>query len=156
MNMEPSMMVFSRLPKVVGVILLILALAVACKVDSEPIEYGSDACHFCRMTIVDKQHGAELVTAKGKVFKFDAVECMLNHLGDIEDQSVALFLVNTYTLPGVLRDATKAEYLISERIPSPMGEYLTAFENETKAREVQDTYGGSIYSWEEIRNYFKK
>ena len=29
------------------------------------------------MTIVDRQHAAEAVTSKGKVFKFDAIECMV-------------------------------------------------------------------------------
>lgn len=135
---------------------LILALVLACKAEPEAIDYGSDACHFCRMTIVDQQHGAEVVTKKGKVFKFDAVECMLNHLNEVEIQSIQLFLVNTYSQPGKLRDATGVSYLVSEGIPSPMGEFLTAFENETDARQAKDKHGGTVYSWEEIRNRFKQ
>ena len=30
------------------------------------------------MTIVDPRYGAELVTTKGKVYKYDAVECLIN------------------------------------------------------------------------------
>lgn len=135
---------------------LILALVLACKAEPEPIDYGSDACHFCRMTIVDQQHGAEVVTKKGKVFKFDAVECMLNHLNEVEIQSIQLFLVNTYSQPGKLRDATGASYLVSEGIPSPMGEFLTAFENEKDALDAAEKHGGTLYSWAEIRNRFNK
>lgn len=135
--------------------LLMLVLAGGCKVAPEDIAYGSDICHFCRMTIVDRQHGAEYVTKKGKVFKFDALECMLNHLREVDDQAVALFLVNTYSRPGVLQDATGATYLVSEGIPSPMGEFLTAFENEPDALDAVEKHGGALYSWAEIRNRFK-
>ena len=47
--------------------LLSVCLLMACSQEPKPIEYGTDACHFCRMTIVDKVHGAEIVTDKGKV-----------------------------------------------------------------------------------------
>ena len=140
-----------------GIILwFLLVLLAGCKVEPEPIAYGSDACHFCRMTIVDQQHGAEMVTRKGKVFKFDAVECLLNHLREVDDQSVALYLVNTYTQPGELNDATGASYLVSKGIPSPMGEFLTAFENETDALAAAEKHGGTLYSWAEIKNRFNK
>lgn len=136
-------------------VLLLLLLTSSCKVQPEPIVYGSDACHFCRMTIVDKQHGAELVTKKGKVFKFDAAECMLNYVKSIEEQTVGLFLTNSYKRPGDLLDATRAYYLISEEIPSPMGEYLTAFAKEADAVEARKKHGGTLYSWKELRNLFK-
>jgi copper chaperone NosL len=135
--------------------ILLLILTGGCKVEPEPISYGSDACHFCRMTIVDRQHGAELVTEKGKVFKFDAVECMLNHMKDVNDPSFAIFLVNGYTRPGALIDASGATYLISEGIPSPMGAYLTAFEDTAKAREAQIIHGGRLFAWQEIQNHFE-
>jgi copper chaperone NosL len=137
-----------------GVIAALLLFA-GCKAEPKPIAYGSDPCHFCRMTIVDKQHAAEIVTHKGKVYKFDAVECMLNFLKDSEEPSIALFMVNGYNNPGELLDATQAAYLVSESIPSPMGEYLTAFETIANAREVRDAHGGQLYVWEEIRNRFK-
>lgn len=148
-------MIPARLPKTYLLIALLSILVTSCKVAPEPIAYGSDACHFCRMTIVDTQHGAELVTDKGKVFKFDAVECMLNHLGEVDSQPISFLLVNTYSRPGELLDATKAAYLVSEGLPSPMGESLTAFEHKTAALEAQAKYGGTLYSWTEIRNHFK-
>ncbi len=146
---------FTRFPKVVLILGLMLVLLAGCQVKPEPIAYGSDACHFCRMTIVDQQHGAEMVTRKGKVFKFDAVECLLNHLKEVDDQTVALYLVNTYTQPGELKDATGAAYLVSEAIPSPMGDFLTAFEKEMDALDAVEKHGGDVYSWAEIRNRFK-
>ena len=50
----------------IGVITMLLA----CSVEPKPINYGRDACHFCKMTIVDNQHAAEIITLKGKAFKY--------------------------------------------------------------------------------------
>ena len=140
----------------ITIFILTMFLFTSCAVEPHPIAYGSDACHFCRMTIVDKQHASEIVTGKGKVYKFDAVECMLNYLKGQEDQAIALFLVNGYTEPGELIDATGATYLVSEGIPSPMGEYLTAFGTEIEAIEAQQKHGGERFTWKEIRNRFSK
>ena len=60
----------------------LLLLVFSCNVSPKPIDYGSDGCHFCKMTIVDKVHAAEIVTKKGKVYMFDATECMINFRKD--------------------------------------------------------------------------
>ena len=135
--------------------MLILIPVASCEIAPEPIVYGTDACHFCRMTIVDDQHAAEFVTKKGKVFKFDASECMINHLRDVDNKAIALFLVNDYNNPGELIDATQATYLISEHIPSPMGAYLTAFETREVAESIEKENKGELYTWEELRDKFK-
>lgn len=133
----------------------LMLLASSCNIGPKPINYGSDGCHFCSMTIVDKQHAAQFVTKKGKVFKFDAAECMMNHLNEIDKTIVSLFLVNDYNTPGELVDATKATYLISKNIPSPMGEYLTAFEIKETAEKAQADNEGKLFTWEELSNRFK-
>ncbi len=136
------------------VVFMFLMLVTSCNVGPKPIAYGSDGCHFCRMTIVDRQHAAEIVTDKGKAFKFDSSECMMNHLKDIDQKQVALYLVNDYNQPGELINATKATYLISERIPSPMGEFLTAFKTEQAAVDALMTYEGDLLTWEQLKLRF--
>lgn len=86
------------------------------------------------MTIVDKQHAAELVSAKGKVFKYDAIECMINDLKKKKDLEIGLLFVNDYASPGTLIDAKIATFLISEQIKSPMGAFLSAFEKKKKLK----------------------
>ena len=93
---------------------LFLFIFASCEVSPKPINYGSDGCHFCSMTIVDKQHAAQIVTKKGKAFKFDAVECMMNHLKSVDMSSIELFMVNDFQEPGELIDANKATFLISK------------------------------------------
>ncbi|MEG3657937.1 nitrous oxide reductase accessory protein NosL [Arenibacter palladensis] len=136
------------------VVLIFLLLVTSCSVGPKPIAYGSDGCHYCSMTIVDRQHAAEIVTDKGKAFKFDSSECMMNHLKDIDQKQVALYLVNDYNQPGELINATKATYLISERIPSPMGEFLTAFKTEQAAVDALMTYEGDLLTWEQLKLRF--
>lgn len=128
---------------------------VSCKVSPKPINYGSDGCHFCSMTIVDKQHAAEIVTKKGKAFKFDAVECMMNHLKDVDITTIELFLVNDFHAPGTLIDAKDATFLISKSIPSPMGEYLSAFYSKEQAELVEAENEGELYTWDGLKSRFK-
>lgn len=135
--------------------ILLLVLCLSCSIGPKSIDYGHVGCHFCSMTIVDQQHAAQLVTQKGKVFNFDAIECMLNQLKKEDQSEIALFLVNDYEQPGELVDATKATYLISENVPSPMGEYLSAFANEQTAINIKNEQGGTLYTWSEIKNRFK-
>ncbi len=127
----------------------------ACKIGPEPIVYGTDTCHFCSMTIVDKQHGSEWVTDKGKVFKFDSVECLLNNHIQSDQESIALFMCNHYNAPGELIDTEKAFFLISEGIPSPMGAYLTAFDSRASAMKAHDEHGGDLYNWSELLKHWE-
>ena len=127
----------------------------ACSSKPKAIEYGSDGCHFCKMTIVDKLHAAEIVTKKGKVYKFDATECMINFLEDFDTSTVKLYLSNNYSNPEELIDATQATFLISENVPSPMGAFLSAFKTEKDAIKMQAEKDGDIYTWNELLTRFK-
>ena len=79
---------------------IVLLLTISCKVEPEAIEFGKDQCSFCKMNIVDKTHAAQFVTAKGKQFKFDAIECMVNYIGQNSEEKIALLLVADYGNPG--------------------------------------------------------
>lgn len=138
-----------------ALILLTTLIITSCNVAPEPIAYGDDGCHFCKMTIVDKIHAAEIVTKKGKVYKFDATECMVNFIAEFDASQVELFLSNDYTKPEALIDATKATFLISKNVPSPMGAFLSAFENKADAEAVQKEKGGDLYTWKTLLTKLK-
>ena len=136
-------------------LVLLLILVVSCNVSPKPIDYGNDGCHFCKMTIVDKLHAAEVVTNKGKIYKFDATECMINFMDEFDTTEIKLYLSNDYAEPEALIDATQATFLISENVPSPMGAFLSAFKNKTAAENVKLAKGGELYSWDELLKHFK-
>jgi len=133
----------------------LLLLFFSCNVSPQPIDYGNDGCHFCKMTIVDKVHAAEIVTKKGKIYKFDATECMINFMKEFGNSEIALYLSNNYTKPEELIDATKATFLISENIPSPMGAFLSAFENIADAEKIQTKKSGILYTWQELLKHLE-
>ena len=123
----------------------------SCKRSPQPIMYGKDACHFCRMTIVDKIHGAEIITDKGKVFKFDAAECLIRYHNDLESTEGYMLLTNHFEMPEALMPINEATFLISEEMPSPMGAFVTAFKTDTKASELKEEKGGELYNWEDLQ-----
>jgi len=133
----------------IGVVILLLTIS--CKVEPAAIEYGKDQCSFCVMNIVDKTHSAQYVTKKGKQFKFDAIECLVNDLSEKNESNLAKILVADYGNPGQMIDASSAIFLISPEIKSPMGANLSALSSSEKAKELQQKYSGEIYSWESLK-----
>ncbi|MDX1684417.1 MAG: nitrous oxide reductase accessory protein NosL [Saprospiraceae bacterium] len=136
-------------------IALMSLIIVGCSADVRPIDYGKDNCEYCKMTVVDPQFAAEAVTSKGRIYTFDAIECLVNYVGEKEDVNFKLLMVNDYTSPPDLIDARTATYLISEKIPSPMGAFLSGYESRAKAQEYQDEFGGKLYDWHSLKNTFE-
>ena len=135
--------------------ILTLLLVVSCKVEPEQINYGKDTCHYCSMTIVDHQHASELVTAKGKVYKYDAIECLINDLKKRDRAEIGMLLVNDYGNPSELISAETATFLISEGVPSPMGAFLSAFSDKAEAEAIKSENGGELYDWQSVQKQIK-
>jgi len=132
-----------------------LAFLSSCITGPQAIDYGNDGCHFCRMTIVDKIHGAELITDKGKVFKFDATECMLHYLNENTALPIGSLLTNYYEAPIAFVETKEATFLICEKLPSPMGANLTAFKTKESAEKVMEEQGGKLYTWDALKMHLK-
>lgn len=137
-------------------IILLFAFLISCTVRPTKIAFGEHSCHFCRMTIVDKQHAAQFVNDKGKSFNFDAAECMINYIQGIEEDSIGLLLVTNYNEPESLIDAQTSTFIISEDMPSPMGANLSAVTSNEAANTLLENKTGKIYNWKELLQYFEK
>ncbi len=136
-------------------ITLIFGLFTACTPAAEPVIFGEDMCAHCKMTIVDEPFAAELVTQKGKVFKFDAIECMMQFLQKKQSDNMALMLVRDYENPKEWQDATQCNYLISKELPSPMGAGLSAWLFKENATAMQAQKGGELYDWAGLKQQFQ-
>ena len=110
-------------------------------------------CIHCNMTIKDKLHRAE-ATIDGKIFNYDAIECLINYIKTKNKTHVSLLKVADYKT-GELVNAKKATYLVSENIPSPMGANLSAFKNFKHASILKSKQGGILYDWESIKEKFE-
>ncbi len=130
---------------------------ISCEVKPAKIEYGSDACHYCDMTIVDPQFASQVVTSKGKAYKYDAIECMVHSLQEhFPDVEMSYTLVADFKEPGELIDASSSYYLVSENLPSPMGGNLSGYKTQAAAKSQQSDLEGKVYSWEDIQSHLKK
>lgn len=139
-------------PKILTTVILIFLVAISCKPKAEPIVYGKENCHYCKMTIVSQQFGSELVTAKGRVYKFDAVECMVHQMAEDSSAPNSLILIHDYISGSDnFTDATQAYYVISEEIQSPMGAHLAGFKNLSQAEQFKNKFGGKILTWEALQ-----
>jgi len=140
-----------------NLIFIIFLFLLSCSKESEPINYGTDQCDHCRMTIMDKKFGAEIITKKGKAIKFDAFECMINYLleNKINESDVEKYYCVDYSEPAKLFDAKEMSYLVSPKIKSPMGENISAYSGKETAEGYFKNNGGEIFSWEGIKNKLK-
>lgn len=135
--------------------LVIVMTFYSCKIEPQAIDYGKDQCSFCVMNIVDKTHASQYVTKKGKQFKFDAIECMVNDINTKQnEENLAFILVADYKNPGVMINAKEATYLISKEIKSPMGAYLSALSTKEKALALKQKHSGTTYTWKTLKQKF--
>lgn len=131
-------------------LLLLCGLLAACSHSPEPISYGKESCAHCKMTIMDKRFAAEVLTAKGKVYKFDAAECMAGFLKEnpeIAADPNSTFLVNDFSNPGNFGDARQAWFLRDSTFSSPMGANLAAFQTRQSALAHERAHNASIMDW---------
>src|SRR6187549_334534 len=124
----------------------------SCSVEPTPLVYGKDFCYTCKMTLMDTKFGAEVVTTKGKVYKFDDMNCMINFLnsGYIEEQDIAFRLVIDFANPEKLIDAKDAFYVKSDKIRSPMASEIAAFSKKEDLEVSNKEWNGILLSWGEL------
>tara|TARA_R110002072_G_scaffold31040_11_gene96271 strand:- start:5529 stop:5972 length:444 start_codon:yes stop_codon:yes gene_type:complete len=126
-----------------------------CNRQAKPIEYGKQACDYCRMSIVDERYAAQLVSSKGKTYSFDAIECMINYKHEHTEEWQQV-LVTDYNHPKKLIPAEVCWIVRSKNLPSPMGMYLTAVPNRVAADELVKGNEGAVYPYAEVYQGLEK
>jgi len=136
--------------KAIWVVILSIVFISACNVSPEEINYNEDECSYCKMKISDHRFGAELVTVKGKVYKYDSAECLFHTLAEKQKEDYKYILVTDFLEPGKLINGKDAVYLIGPNRPSPMGGDLSAYNNNESATAEIEKVGGEIYDFQEL------
>lgn len=131
-----------------SVMLIFLA---GCSSGPQPIRLGQDACDFCKMSIADKNFGAEIITKKGKVFKFDDTHCLAGYRREKLDTNDIgqVYLVN-YAEPHNFIRAEDAILVKSDDIHSPMGGNTAAFDKEEAAQQAETEKHGQRISLQDL------
>lgn len=137
------------------VAIMLIVLITACNPKPEPINAGKDSCAECKMTIMDTKFAAEVVTKKGRVYKFDDVHCVAGflerrgvELGDIHQ---TLFVNYNNTSEFVKVGAV--EFVVSSHFKSPMGGNAAAFKNVQEAnKKSTELEGSKVTNWATLYN----
>ncbi|MFZ6025630.1 MAG: nitrous oxide reductase accessory protein NosL [Bacteroidota bacterium] len=108
-------------------LVLFLSGLISCNSGPEEIVIGTDHCSACKMRVTDPHFGAELVTGKGKVYKFDDVICLKNYLEQEKNIAVKNLYLSRYTSPHQLIEADKAVIVQDKSIRGPMGGNIAVF-----------------------------
>ncbi len=144
----------------VSSLLFVLLLLFSCEVKPtpEPINYGKDACAFCRMVIVDAGFAAELKTKTGKVYKFDAIECLAAFVlaGIVPEEKILAMWVSDFAEKGKLIPVQEAKFLVSPNLKSPMGLNIAAFSREEDLKEAIRVFKGKVMNWEDVLKYVQE
>ena len=133
-------------------IVLVTILITSCSKQPQPINYGEDECEFCKMMVMDKRYGAELVTDKAKIYFFDSIECLVGYLDNkkLNNNNYSSVWVGNYANPGNLIDASKAIYLKNDELRSPMGLNVLAVESVEQYESIFNQYGGKQLNFKDL------
>ncbi len=139
---------------------LFFAMLAGCQSGPEPIRIGEDMCEYCKMIITDKRFGSEVITKKGRVYKFDSIECMAAYYVENEADVDKLYAPDFYKASEAkgteyLFDATQGYYVIGSDQPSPMGLGIVGFATKEAAEKFVKEHGGTIKDWDAIVLYVK-
>jgi copper chaperone NosL len=127
-------------------------LLYSCSNEPQPIHFNEDECDYCRMIISDQRYGAELMTKKGKAYKFDSVECLSAYLQEEKQGSkdIHSLLTIDFNNPEIFIEATQAWYLHSDLLKSPMGLNFSSFKDKDLAQTVKNVYPGELVHWQKV------
>jgi copper chaperone NosL len=122
-----------KMKNIIALILPGLILLSGC-LSQEPseIQLHTDECTYCKMVISDTQFAAQLVSDKGKPYKFDSIECMaaFTHQNPEIAENARLYL-SDYTQNENWMLLENASVYHSEEVQSPMGLSLFALPSDT-------------------------
>ena len=129
-------------------LLFITLILTSCTIEPQPIKMG-DTCAFCIMGVADNRFGAEIITKKGKIFKFDDAHCLLEFMkaNSVPKEDLKSILFVDFLAPHGFLEAENAFLLKSVDLRSPMGSNIAAFKTLAQLKESQTKLGGDKVEW---------
>ena len=123
----------------------------SCSAGIEPIIKGKDGCDYCKMTISDLRFGGELITQKGRVYKFDDAHCIISfYEANASKTQYSRILFSDFDVPGKLINLKEAVLLKSDALRTPMGGNIAAFSSIANMEKRNELYKGQHTTWEQL------
>lgn len=134
------------------VLILPLLFLLSCsEAKPEKAKLNVDNCDYCKMTIADEKFVAEIITPKGRLYKFDDVVCMKNYVKDNESSANSSLYITNFEQPGTFLKADEAAYVTGDVVISPMGGNLAAFTDTKAAEAFAQNNSVQIMLWKDIK-----
>ena len=127
-------------------------LFTSCNSSPTPIELGKDNCSYCKMPFSDARFGAELITSKGKIYKFDDAHCLFSFLHENDNanaKNARIYFVD-FSGKHEFMPAEKAVYLKSDALRTPMNGNVAAFKSEDNLQAAVQKFPGVVLNWNEL------
>jgi copper chaperone NosL len=144
--------------KILPFLLLPLFSLSSCSTKPEPFQPGTDNCYFCKMGITDTRFGAELITKKGKIYKFDDLHCLILFLknGGEETGNISKTLTVLFDQPNEFLETDQAFFVKDLALRSPMGSNTAGFSSLSIAEKMKAGKSGAvILRWKELLEQLK-
>lgn len=131
---------------------LAMILLSSCSTEPAPFAIGKDLCEDCKMTIMEPQFGAEIITSKGRIFKFDDLHCVTNYInkGKIARNDIKQTVAVDYNHPNQFVNVSEASFVTSAQIKSPMNSNTAAFATKDAAAKIAAQTGGALKNWSAV------
>ena len=141
--------------KMAGITSILFAIFISsCNTQPQAIEIGKVNCDLCKMTIMDAKFASELITSKGRIYKFDDTHCLLSYLrsGVIEKEEVKEIYFVDYNNPTQFIPSAAAFLLRNEALHSPMNGNVAAFSNTGERAKLHAQINGDTITWKNLYN----
>ncbi|MES2891036.1 MAG: nitrous oxide reductase accessory protein NosL [Bacteroidota bacterium] len=148
---------FSRQPishKQMAVTFSIVIALSSCTSGPDPIKLGVDACSSCRMTISDRRFGGEILTRKGRTYKFDDLQCLFQFRKEnvVPSTEIKQTYFVDFQAPHEFIEAPKSFLFKSIEFRSPMGGNTAAFNTKAALIKAEQQFQGEEISWPPTEN----
>jgi copper chaperone NosL len=150
---ESNLLQRFKKPKTATVLLFLLSLSFfSCSNNTKavPIKLNVDNCDFCKMSIADGKYGAEVLTEKGRTYKFDDIMCMMNYCKENSNTIISAYYVHDFTQDNVLIPVTTAHFISGGTITTPMRGGVVAFSSEKDAKEFGTKLNAELITWNTV------
>ena len=129
----------------------------SCSTQPEPFLVGKDACYFCKMNVSDTRFGGEVMTRKGKVYKFDDLHCLTSFLesGALQENEISNIYTINYNKPNTFINVHNASFVVGPEVKSPMGSNAAGFESKPLAESFSSNGQVEILDWEPLKSKIK-
>lgn len=126
----------------------------SCNTQPQAFALGKDICDDCKMTIMENRFGGEIITKKGKVYKFDDAHCLASFLKKdiVKKTDIARTVFIDYDNSKNFLDASSAYFVVSDQLKSPMNSNAASFTTRAEAEKTAKETNGKVFVWNDLRS----